>query len=83
MSEQPHDDIEALSFEEAMAELEDVVRRLESGQVGLEQSIGMYERGSRLKAHCEARLKAAREKVERIVVGPSGEAADVKPMDPA
>ncbi len=65
-------DITTLSFEQALAELEAIVRELESGQAPLERSIEMYERGARLKAHCEARLEAARLKVEKIVVGPGG-----------
>ena len=65
-------DIASLSFEQALAELEAIVQELESGQAPLEQSIDMYERGARLKAHCEARLKAAQLKVEKIVVGPQG-----------
>jgi exodeoxyribonuclease VII small subunit len=59
-------EIAALSFEAAMAELEDVVRKLESGQVALEESIQLYERGAALKAHCDAKLRAAEEKVEMI-----------------
>lgn len=59
-------DLSALSFEAAMAELEDVVRKLESGSVALEESIALYERGAALKAHCDARLRAAEEKVELI-----------------
>jgi exodeoxyribonuclease VII small subunit len=65
-------DIAKLSFEEALAELETIVAELESGQAPLEASIERYERGARLKAHCEARLEAARLKVERIVVGQEG-----------
>jgi exodeoxyribonuclease VII small subunit len=67
-------DINALSFEQALAELEKIVAELESGQAPLERSIEMYERGALLKAHCEARLKAAQLRVEKIVVGPNGEA---------
>ena len=59
-------DLSALSFEQAMAELEDVVRKLESGTVALEDSIALYERGAALKAHCDAKLRAAEEKVELI-----------------
>ncbi len=59
-------DLSALSFEAAMAELEDVVRKLESGSVALEESIALYERGAALKAHCDAKLRAAEEKVELI-----------------
>lgn len=66
-------DISALSFEQALAELEKIVGELESGRAELERSIDMYERGAALKAHCEARLAAARLRVEKIVVGPGGE----------
>lgn len=65
-------DIAALSFEQALAQLEKIVAELESGQAPLEQSIEMYERGAALKAHCEKRLEAARLRVEKIVVGPQG-----------
>jgi exodeoxyribonuclease VII small subunit len=65
-------DIAAMTFEAALLELEKIVAQLESGQAPLEQSIELYERGARLKAHCETRLEAARLRVERIVVGPSG-----------
>jgi exodeoxyribonuclease VII small subunit len=59
-------EIAALSFEAAMAELEEVVRKLESGSVALEESIALYERGAALKAHCDARLKAAEDRVDLI-----------------
>lgn len=65
-------DIAGLTFEAALAELEKIVGQLESGQAPLEQSIELYERGAALKAHCEARLEAARLRVEKIVVGPQG-----------
>jgi exodeoxyribonuclease VII small subunit len=65
-------DIAEMSFEQALAELEQIVARLESGQAPLEDSIRMYERGSALKAHCERRLEAARLRVEKIVVGAGG-----------
>jgi exodeoxyribonuclease VII small subunit len=65
-------DIAALSFEQALGELEKIVAELESGQAPLERSIEMYERGAALKAHCEKRLEAARLRVEKIVVGPQG-----------
>jgi exodeoxyribonuclease VII small subunit len=55
-----------MSFEEAMAALETVVTQLERGEVALEQSIALYERGALLKAHCAAKLKSAEEKVELI-----------------
>ena len=66
------EDIASLTFEQALAELERIVAELESGKTDLEQSIGAYERGARLKAHCEAKLKEAQLRVERIVIGPTG-----------
>ncbi len=66
------EEIAALSFEQALAELERIVAELESGKTDLEPSIGAYERGARLKAHCEGKLKEAQLRVERIVIGPSG-----------
>jgi exodeoxyribonuclease VII small subunit len=74
-------DIAGLSFEQALAELEQIVAKLESGQAPLEQSIALYERGSLLKAHCETRLNEARLRVEKIVVGPQGAAAGVEPAE--
>ena len=65
-------DIAALSFEQALAELEKIVAELESGQAPLERSIEVYERGAALTAHCEAKLEAARLRVEKIVVGAQG-----------
>jgi len=65
-------DIAALSFEQALAELEKIVAELESGQAPLERSIEVYERGAALKSHCEAKLEAARLRVEKIVVGAQG-----------
>jgi len=65
-------EIASLSFEQALAELEQIVARLESGQAPLEDSIRLYERGAALKTHCEQRLEAARLRVEKIVVGAGG-----------
>ncbi|WP_084419391.1 exodeoxyribonuclease VII small subunit [Henriciella litoralis] len=75
MADQAAQAIDKMSFEEALKELEDIVRRLEGGDVELEKSIEIYERGSKLKAHCEARLKAAELKIEQIVQGPDGKPA--------
>ncbi|MEI9965258.1 MAG: exodeoxyribonuclease VII small subunit [Caulobacteraceae bacterium] len=74
-------DISDLSFEQALAELEKIVAELESGQAPLERSIEMYERGARLKAHCEAKLDAARLRVEKIVMGPQGQAERAEPAE--
>ncbi len=64
--------LEKLSFEEALAELEGIVRDLESGKAPLEKSIQAYERGISLKTHCEGKLREARAKIEKITVGKDG-----------
>ena len=64
--------IAELTFEEALAALEQVVSQLEGGQVPLEQSIALYERGDALKKHCDAKLGEAELKVEKIVAGDDG-----------
>jgi exodeoxyribonuclease VII small subunit len=64
--------VKDMSFEEAMAELEKVVGQLERGDVALDDSIKLYERGAALKAHCEKKLKAAEEKVAQITLGEGG-----------
>lgn len=66
-------DIQAMSFEQALAELDTIVQKLESGRVALEDSIAIYERGTHLKRHCETKLKAASEKIETITLGPNGQ----------
>ncbi|HEX9808270.1 MAG TPA: exodeoxyribonuclease VII small subunit [Alphaproteobacteria bacterium] len=73
-------DIAAMSFEEALGELEAIVRELEEGRVTLDRAIGAYERGARLKAHCERKLAEAKAKVEKITLGPAG-AEGVEPAD--
>lgn len=75
MSETTPPEIEALSFEQALAELERIVQQLESGEVELEKSIEIYERGAALRAHCEGKLKTAELKVEKIVKGEDGQPA--------
>ena len=64
--------IEELSFEGALKELEAIVSRLEQGEVDLEDSIALYERGQALKTHCEKKLKLAETRLEKIVLGASG-----------
>ena len=71
----------SLPFEKALAELEDIVRRLERGDVPLEESIAIYERGEILKKHCEALLKKAEARIEKITVGADGQASGTKPLD--
>ena len=68
-------DITTLSFEEAMRELEATVGKLETGEATLEESIALYERGAALRAHCEARLREAEERVEKITLAANGQPA--------
>lgn len=65
--------IETMSFEAALAELEGIVQQLESGDVELEKSIAIYERGAALKSHCEKKLREAELKVEKIVLDDNGQ----------
>ena len=65
-------DIAQMSFEDALAELEGIVRRLEGGQVRLDDAIQSYERGAQLKRHCEQKLSEAQQRIDRIVVAPDG-----------
>jgi exodeoxyribonuclease VII small subunit len=73
--------IEEMSFETAMAELEQVVTQLERGDVALDASIALYERGAALKAYCEAKLKSAEEKVAAITLNGDGQPTGVTPLD--
>ena len=68
-------EIAVMSFEDALAELEQIVRRLEAGQVKLDDAIQSYERGAQLKRHCEQKLTEAQQRVDRIVIGPDGSIA--------
>lgn len=74
-------DITAMSFEDALRALEDIVRQLESGEVPLDATIGLYERGEQLRRHCQARLDAAQMRIEKIVTGASGEAVGTAPFE--
>ena len=74
-------DIAGMSFEQALKALEDVVRQLEGGEVPLEESIGLYERGEALRRHCQARLDAAQARIEKIVAGPDGKPSHTVPFD--
>ncbi len=76
MAEKP---VSEMSFEDALAELEKLVSRLENADVALEESITLYQRGAELKKHCEARLKSAEEKVAQILPGEDGAPAGLKP----
>jgi exodeoxyribonuclease VII small subunit len=72
--------IAGMTFEEAMAALEQVVTQLERGEVALEQSIALYERGAALRAHCADKLKAAEEKVE-LIRAQEGRAVATTPVE--
>ena len=78
MSERP---VAEMTFEEAMAELEQVVGQLERGDVALEDSIKLYERGAELKKRCETKLKEAEEKVAAITLEGEGNPAGLKPVE--
>lgn len=73
--------VSELSFEQAMAELDSLVGKLERGDVALEEMISLNERGAALKAHCETRLKEAEEKVEKITAGADGSATGTTPVE--
>lgn len=75
-------DISKMTFEDALRALEEVVRKLEGGEVPLDESISLYERGEQLRKHCQARLDAAQARIERIVASPDGAASGTQPFDP-
>lgn len=82
MAETENDDVKAMSFENALAELEKIVGMLEGGKAPLAESIAIYERGEALKAHCDRLLKAAEDKVEKIRLSRDGKPVGVEPLDP-
>ncbi|RFC64337.1 exodeoxyribonuclease VII small subunit [Fulvimarina endophytica] len=90
MADAPTDDIPAddsdikrMSFEEAMASLERIVSDLERGDVPLDRSIRIYERGEKLKNHCDRLLSAAEDKVEKIKLNRAGKPVGTEPLDGA
>ena len=78
-----HQDVKELSFEQALKQLEQIVGRLERGDVELEESINIWERGEVLKEHCDRLLKQAESRVERITLDAKGEPKGLEPLDPA
>jgi exodeoxyribonuclease VII small subunit len=72
ISKKPAADVGTMSFEAGLKELESIVARLEQGEVDLEDSIALYERGQALKSHCESKLKAAEGRLEKLVLGTAG-----------
>ena len=75
------DDVSTLSFEQAMKELEATVTKLETGEATLDESIALYERGAALRKHCEARLREAEERVEKITLAADGSPAGTTPAE--
>lgn len=77
----PHADVAGLSFEKALGELEQIVQKLEGGNVPLEHSIAIYERGEALKKRCEALLRDAEARVQKITLAADGSPAGATPLD--
>ena len=82
MSDQPQP-ITELSFEAALRRLEEIVRKLESGEASLDEAIELYSEGDRLRQQCEARLQAAQARIEKIQLGRNGEPTGTAPFDAA
>lgn len=81
MTTTPAIDISQLPFEKALSELEQIVQKLERGEVALEESIALYERGEKLKKRCEALLGEAEARIEKITLGADGRAKGTEPLD--
>ena len=81
MTESSNDDVKAMSFEEALKELEDIVGKLESGRAPLQESIAIYERGEALKNHCDMLLKTAEARIEKITPSRDGKPTGTEPLD--
>lgn len=81
MAKETNSDIKSMTFEAALKELEQIVARLEHGDVPLEESIQIYERGEALRSHCDQLLTQAEAKVEKIAISPDGSAGQTQPME--
>lgn len=81
MTDKSNADVDGLAFEKALAELETIVQKLERGDVALEESVAIYERGQALKRRCEALLAEAERRVEKITLDAAGRPAGVEPFD--
>ena len=81
MGNQASTDVREMCFEDALKELEGIVGRLERGDVALEESIAIYERGTALRSHCDALLKQAEAKVEKLTLDGEGRPAGTVPLD--
>ncbi|AGA64084.1 Exodeoxyribonuclease VII small subunit [Liberibacter crescens BT-1] len=78
---QDKNNLSDLSFEKAISELENIVERLERGDVALDESIAIYERGDALKRHCEALLSSAEDRIEKIKLDRNGKIQGIEPLD--
>jgi exodeoxyribonuclease VII small subunit len=81
MAETNNTDVKKLSFEKALAELEQIVQKLERGDVALEESVTIYERGEALKKRCEELLRQAEARVEKITLDAAGKPTGTEPLD--
>jgi exodeoxyribonuclease VII small subunit len=81
MADNTNADVNRLPFEKALAELETIVQKLERGDVALEESVAIYERGEALKRRCEELLRQAEARVEKITLNASGKPAGTEPLD--
>jgi exodeoxyribonuclease VII small subunit len=81
MAETNNTDVKKLSFEKALAELEQIVQKLERGDVALEESVTIYERGEALKRRCEELLRQAEARVEKITLDAAGKPTGTEPLD--
>jgi exodeoxyribonuclease VII small subunit len=81
MTETTNTDVKKLTFEKALAELEQIVQKLERGDVALEESVTIYERGEALKRRCEELLRQAEARVEKITLDAAGKPAGTEPLD--
>ena len=80
-AEAPVEAIAALTFEAALKRLEEIVRKLESGEASLDESIELYAEGDRLKQQCEARLQAAQARIDKIQIGRDGDPSGITAFD--
>lgn len=81
MADDAAGNVEEMSFEAALSELENIVKQLEGGSVPLEKSISIYERGEKLKSRCEKLLREAEARIEKITLKPDGTAGGAEPLD--
>ena len=81
MADTAHNDIQKMTFEKAIEELESIVKRLEEGKVPLEESVAMYERGEALKRRCDDLLRQAEARVEKITLNAAGKPTGSEPLD--